>query len=85
MSTTGVPSKASSPCTSTRWSSMAPMRTMQPDRIGPILRSGAEDTGEWVVRVIARMDGEDVTLGAMEPGQHIDLVAGGEAAGGLGD
>src|SRR5205085_3123478 len=51
---------------------------MQPERIGPVRRSGREHAGQRVGRIAARVHLEHVAGGAVQPADHDELVAGGE-------
>jgi hypothetical protein len=48
---------------------------VQPDRVGTISRSSAEDSPLRVGRIVAWMYPQDTPLGAVEPSQDQDLVA----------
>src|SRR5262249_19747151 len=48
---------------------------MKPQWVRPILRSGGEDTGQWILRVIPRVHLEHVSLRLMQPGDDDDVVA----------
>ncbi len=52
------------------------LHPVQPDRVGSVLRPGAEHAGLGSERVVAGMDGEDVTPPSMEPSEQEDLIAG---------
>jgi hypothetical protein len=53
---------------------------VQPDRVRPVLRAGAEHASLGVPRVVARVHREHVAPRPVQPGQHEDLGAGGEVA-----
>jgi hypothetical protein len=53
---------------------------MQADRIGPTRGSGVEDALLRSVQVSARMHLQDAAISLMQPRQHDDLVADGNAA-----
>ena len=58
---------------------------MQTDWVGTVGRAGAEDALAGTAGVVARVDGEDVAIGAIEPGEDQQLVSDREVRGGLGD
>ena len=49
---------------------------VQADRVGPRGRAGVEDALDRVGGVAARMHAQDVAVGAIQPGEEDDLVAG---------
>jgi hypothetical protein len=51
------------------------LRIMQPDRVGAIGRTRAEDAGQWSRNVTPRMDRLDVPPCSIEPRQNDDSVA----------
>ena len=51
---------------------------MKSDRIGPILRAGAEDTSKWSTQIVAGMYAQSLPMAAIQPGQDQNLFSGPE-------
>ena len=83
-STIGVPSRASRSRTRIRRPSTETIRdAVQSDRIGTVGRARVEHALLGVSRIASRVHCQYVAAGAIEPGQHDDVRAGGQVANAL--
>src|SRR5262249_33897330 len=55
---------------------LAHLDAMEAQRIGAVRGAGGEDAGKRSVRIAARMHLGHVAIGAVQPGDHDDVVAG---------
>lgn len=45
------------------------------DWIGPVLRAGAEDAGEWLGAIVSGMHAQGLAMRAIQPGEEQEAVA----------